>query len=167
MRMRGCQTLNPVAPVRLSDLSGSGSSADTCIRSASRCHSGQPLNLAREMYWYSLSDNALCRAFRVPDELCPRAEFPVAVDEILALRGDPVEGVSIVPTRCMSLYVHKGREEGSNAADMDQFAEQAILAQDTLGLTEQTWYHGGSSNGVQIWHDVRRSEVLNTSQQTD
>jgi hypothetical protein len=60
--------------------------------------------------------------------------------------------------------VHKGGEGHCHGADVNQVAEQAILAKDALGLAEHTGYNSSSGNGVEVRHDVRDLEVLSMSQ---
>jgi hypothetical protein len=60
--------------------------------------------------------------------------------------------------------VHESREGNCHTANVNQIAEQAILAKDTLGLVEQTGHNGSSSDGVEIRHDICDSESLSANQ---
>jgi hypothetical protein len=94
------------------------------------------------------------------------SEPSVAVYEIYPLCGNPVIMVSIANVSGTLIGdVHESRKGHCYAANVNQIAEQAILAKNALSLAEYTGHDSSSGNGVEFRHKVRDLEVLDTSQQ--
>jgi hypothetical protein len=60
--------------------------------------------------------------------------------------------------------IHKGGEDSSDSSNMYQVAEQAVPAKDTLSSAKYAGNNSSSSNGVEIWHNIRSVDVLEESQ---
>lgn len=56
--------------------------------------------------------------------------------------------------------VHKGCEDYCDSSDVNQVAEQAVLAKNALSLADYAGNNCSSSNGVEVWHDVSSAEIL-------
>ena len=56
--------------------------------------------------------------------------------------------------------IHKRREDSSDSSNVDQVAEQAILAKNALGSAEHAGDYSGSSYRVEIWYNIRGAEGL-------
>jgi len=64
----------------------------------------------------------------------------------------------------MMADIHKRREDSSDSSNMNQVAEQAVLAKHALSPAQHTGDDSSSSNGVEVRHDIRSAEVLEESQ---